>query len=294
MQCAGPRHLDSEVKVDDFEHPEPKIEAVSYSSRQWPMDGFFGPKCPPALNKRPRSPGLKWYRHYDSPESLKHGRVLIIDYIKQDCSKAGSRKVTSQEISSIEGLRKLYANPDRSAEVVLRVIHAQDADWATKFLLHKFAINAQNDVVGTDFGRYVKYKRPERRGGKPFLSGKSWKTTHDPWRGVSRTSFALDYLKHYKCPKPALRRGDTKDKLMELNSYDENDNPRYGYDVFIQKLSCYIQYKESVVSHLASCTVVTALAIRELQLTLNALNLSLCLLPLSHSFQTAFLTFRNQ
>ena len=257
-QMAGSRQSDSEVKTDDFEHLVREPEAVSYSARQWPMHGFPDGKGPKAWNRRPRSPGLKWYRHYDSPESLKHGRVLVIDYIRKDSSKAGNRKVVSQEISSIEALRKLYSNPARNAEAVLRVIHVQDALWATKFLLHKFAINAQNDVVGTDFGKYVRYKRPERRGGKPFLSGKSWKTTHDPWRGVSRTSFGLDYLKHYSCPTPALRRGDVKDKLMELNYYDENDNPRYGYDVFVQRLSCYIQFKESVVRILALSIAVLA------------------------------------
>ena len=253
------------MKTDDFQNPRPKTEAVPYSARQWPIGELPGPKGLKAWNRRPRSPGLKWYRHYDSPESLKCGRVLVIDYCKMNQSKAGNRKVASQEISSIEGLRKLYSSPDRSAEAVLRVIHVQDADWATKFLLHKFAINTQNDVVGTDFGKYVKYKRPERRGGKPFLSGKSWKTTHDPWRGVSRTSFGLDYLKHYPCPEPALRHEDAKEKMMELNDYDEDDNPRYGYDVFIQRLSCYIQYKESVVSILAFCDLTPALRSLEAQ-----------------------------
>ena len=56
-------------------------------------------------------------------------------------------------------------------------MHCQNADWATPFLLHKFNISAQDSLVGTDFGKYVKYKRPEKRGGKTFLSGKSWTTT---------------------------------------------------------------------------------------------------------------------
>ena len=30
---------------------------------------------------------------------------------------------------------------------------------------------------------------------------------------------------------------------MELNCYDDNDNPIYGYDVFVQRVSCYIQVK---------------------------------------------------
>ena len=116
-------------------------------------------------------------------------------------------------------------------------MHVQGADWAVHFLLDKYNINSRDDIVGTDFGRYVKYKRPERRGGKPFLSGKSWKTIHDPWRQVSKTSFGLDYLKHYPCERnPMARRGDSKEKMMELNYYDEHDSPRYGYDVFVQRI----------------------------------------------------------
>lgn len=116
-------------------------------------------------------------------------------------------------------------------------MHCQNADWATQFLLHKFNITARDSLVGTDFGKYVKYKRPERRGGKTFLSGKSWKTTHDPWRGLSRTSFGLDYLKYYSCPEAqSAKREDVKEKMMELNYYDKDDNPRYGWDVYVQRM----------------------------------------------------------
>ena len=210
------------------------------------MGNFLGPTGHGGWSKRPRSPGLKWYKHFDSPNGLKCGRVLVIDYVKMDHSKEGTRKVAAQEITSIEALRRLYSKSTTSEEAVLRVIHVQGADWAVKYLLHKYNINSQDDIVGTDFGRYVKYKRPERRGGKPFMSAKSWKTTHDPWRGISRTSFGLDYLKHYPSPEPAKRREESEEKLMELKHYDENDNPRYGFDVFVQRMSCYIQYKESV------------------------------------------------
>lgn len=126
-------------------------------------------------------------------------------------------------------------------------MHCQNADWATQFLLHKFNITARDSLVGTDFGKYVKYKRPEKRGGKTFLSGKSWKTTHDPWRGLSRTSFGLDYLKYYSCPEARMgKEEDSKEKMMELNYYDKDDNPRYGWDVYVQRISCYIQHKETV------------------------------------------------
>ena len=125
-------------------------------------------------------------------------------------------------------------------------MHCQNADWALPYLLHKFNITARDSLVGTDFGKYVKYKRAERRGGKPFLSGKSWQTTHDPWRGLSRTSFGLDYLKYYTCPKAGTKKNDAQDKIMELNYYDKDDNPCYGWDIYVQRISCYIQHKESV------------------------------------------------
>ena len=194
-------------------------------------------------NKRPRSPGLNWYKEYDELEKCRNGRVLLIDYVKQDLSKEGMRKVAAQEIDNIEGLRKIYANPDRCGGAVLRVFHVQNAYWATHFLLRKFNIKSHDDLVGTDFGRYVKYKRPESRGGKPLLTGKAWRTTHDPWRGISRTSFGLDYLKSY--PAQDQARTDMNGKMMELNQYDEEDNPTYGWDIYVQRMSCYIQRKES-------------------------------------------------
>ena len=78
----------------------------------------------------------------------------------------------------------------------------------------------------------MKNKRPERRGSKPFMSARSWKTTRDPWRGIIRTSFGLDYPKPLKVSSRSAvgARSHAKGKLMELNSYDENDNPIYGYD----------------------------------------------------------------
>ncbi|KAL6721270.1 hypothetical protein ACLMJK_000372 [Lecanora helva] len=217
-----------------------KTKAVPFHALQFPLDK--GPQG--GWKKRPRSPGLKWYRKYDSLESLKHGRVLVIDYIKQDHSKQGMRKVAAQEISSVEGLRKMYSNPERCGAAILRVMHCQNAGWAVPFLLHKFNITAKDDLVGTDFGKYVKYVRPERRGNKPFLSGKSWQTVHDPWRGISRTSFGLDYMKQYECPRSSIKAACKKDKMFELNYYNDDDQPEYGWDVYVQRLSCYIQHRE--------------------------------------------------
>ena len=222
-QSSGSRHHDEQ---------QPEFEIKDRSTRPW--------------NKRPQSPGLKWYREYNTLDKPRTGRVLLIDYVKKAYSKEGMRKVAAQEIDNIEALRKIYTNPDRCGEAILRVFHVQNAHWATHFLLRKFNINAHDDLVGTDFGRYVKYKRPESRGGKPLLSGKSWKTTHDPWRSISRTSFGLDYLKPYDVDSKAseIAAGTTR-KLMELNRYDDDDNAAYGWDIYVQRFSCYIQHKES-------------------------------------------------
>ncbi|MCJ1427912.1 hypothetical protein MMC29_005818 [Sticta canariensis] len=201
-----------------------------------------------AWHQRPRSPGLKWHKEYDTPESLKLGRVLLIDYVRQDHSKAGMRKVAAQEISSLDGLRKFYSNRDRGDEAVLRVLHVQNCPWAVQFLLWKFNITSSNDLVGTDFGQFVKNKPSQRPGGKPFVNGKTWNITHDPWRRISRTSFGIDYLKHYKArnnaPQPDT---DSNGKMMDLNCYDEEENPSFGWEVYVQRLCCYIQHRESSV-----------------------------------------------
>ena len=78
---------------------------------------------------------MKWYKEY-TPSSAKNGRVLVIDYVRQDLSKAGTRKVATQEIRDVSGLRHLYSSQRRD-EAVLRVFHVQNADWAVQFLFKK-------------------------------------------------------------------------------------------------------------------------------------------------------------
>ena len=77
MSKAESTHSQDGIQTDTFsESVQP--QAVPYSAMQFPLDrgGQF-------WKKRPRSPGLKWYKKYDTPESLKSGRVLVIDYVKQ-------------------------------------------------------------------------------------------------------------------------------------------------------------------------------------------------------------------
>ncbi|KAK2757958.1 hypothetical protein FQN54_004364 [Arachnomyces sp. PD_36] len=228
--------------------PKTRVENVSEKK---PAGGGTGEGAatggiPKSRKHRPQSPGLKWHKDISEIDP-QCGRVLVIDFVKQDKRKADVRKVAAREIFNLEKLRKVYSEPETTGEAVLRVFHVQNAPWATLFLLRKFNIYNRDDIVGTDFGKYVKHKRPERRGGKPFLSGKTWKVRHDPWRGISATSFGLDYLKHYKVPDPVTRGGldpNDTEKMMELNCYNENDDPVYGYDVYVQRISCYVQHKE--------------------------------------------------
>ncbi|KAF2001423.1 hypothetical protein P154DRAFT_553688 [Amniculicola lignicola CBS 123094] len=191
--------------------------------------------------KRGRSPGIEWHEKW-TKESWKQGRVLLIDYVSRGHTNEGRRKIVAQEFMDIDGLRKFYKNEDLSQQAALRVIHVQNAPWATRFLLRKFNIDASNDLVGTTFGRWAKFSQPKTRNKKPILSGKTFRTQRDPWRGISRAAFGLDYLRHYE--KDKIVRNNSGLKMMELNHYDHFDNPTYGFDVYAQRLSVYVQLSD--------------------------------------------------
>jgi len=171
--------------------------------------------------------------------------VLLIDYVAKELTGQGRRKIVAQEFSDIDGLRKFYRNESLSQQAALRVIHVQNASWATRFLLRKFNIDASDDLVGTNFGRWARYEKPQRRGGKPVLNGKTFRAQRDPWRGISRTAFGCDYLRHYEKNKVADADAENSGmKMMEMNHYDALDQPTYGWDVFVQRLSVYIQMSD--------------------------------------------------
>ncbi|KAF2478000.1 uncharacterized protein BDR25DRAFT_338695 [Lindgomyces ingoldianus] len=192
-------------------------------------------------HKRKPSPGIEWHTKW-TKDSWRDGRVLLVDYVAREHTEGGRRKIVAQEFSDIDGLRRFYLNQDLSQQAALRVIHVQNASWATRFLLRKFNIDASDDLVGTTFGRWAKYEKPQRRGGKPLLNGKTFRTQRDPWRGISRTAFGLDYLRHYA--KHKVANSSSGMKMMELNYFDSSDQPTYGYDVYVQRLSVYVQRSE--------------------------------------------------
>ena len=175
--------------------------------------------------------------------------MLVIDYVRQDLSKEGMRKVAAQEIGDVHTLRRLYDNTERRTEALLRVFHVQNAPWAVEFMLKKFYIKA-DELVGNSFGRYVDNGYPEKkRRGKPLLKSKTWQTQHDPWRGISKTAFSVDYLKSYRVRDPSTQSAsDAQGKMMELNCYDDtnDDTPMYGWDICAQRLVCYFCYRTIV------------------------------------------------
>ena len=225
--------------------PDTYPDAHGYNLRGHKRDGGdFGNKW----HHNMHSQGVPWRKKVDC-NSWEFGRVLLVDYVGKEHTENERRKIVAQEFWNLEGLKKFYDKTNRSKEAALRVIHVQNASWATKFLLKKFNINHHNDLVGTDFGRWAKYEQPQRRAGKPVLNGKTFKAQRDPWRGINRTAFGVDYLKQYERSDEGggnrrLGSNQAAVKMMELNCYDENDNPTYGYDVFVQRLSVYIQRNE--------------------------------------------------
>ena len=141
--------------------------------------------------------------------------------LSKDQSQNRKRKVVAQEVDSLDGLRMLYRDVGRGADANLRLLHVQNAPWATKFLLRKFNIDGRDDLVGSDFGRYAKSSKADRRGGKPFPDAKTWRVQHDPWRGISKTSFGFEYLKEYRVRDPAAEGQSVDEKMMKLNAYDD-------------------------------------------------------------------------
>ena len=76
---AGSGKSEDALQTDTLEHGvQTKTVPAPYSAVQFPMS-----KGPHTWKRQPRSPGLKWYKNYDSPDSLKNGRILVIDYIKR-------------------------------------------------------------------------------------------------------------------------------------------------------------------------------------------------------------------
>jgi hypothetical protein len=208
------------------------------------------------IAKRKRIQSVGWKKRWDENHyPWNAGRVLVVDCYSRDHSDDGRRKTQAYEFSRVSELEEFYSKgPGKTSEHALRVIHVQNAIWAREFLLKKFNITSsgvQDDVVGTGFGRWAKFDKPQYRAGKPVLNSKTFRTSKDPWRGVSRTGFGVDYFKSYK---PGVIPHDSEAarvgfKFMELNHWEEEMGAAiHGYDVYVQRLSVYIQRNEGPVT----------------------------------------------
>lgn len=207
--------------------------------------------------KRVRDPEPEWKIAWDG-QCFPNGRVLIIDYISSDDTATSSTatknsdgkrhtRIQAQEFQVLSELERFYADPRRVQDVALRVVHVQNAAWATAFLIGKFNMDHRDEMVGMPgFSRWAKYEKPRQRNGKPFPYGRTWRPQTDPWRNVSRTAFGMDYLKPYETPAPDKRGlfpagGRTVEaKLLHLNAYEDGHSP-HGFDVSVQRVSVYAQ-----------------------------------------------------
>ena len=186
--------------------PSPKL----YTNNKWTPHQWRTGKRPTWGSKFHDE--LEWHIKW-TPECFKIGRVLIIDYLKNgpDATSPSSARrhvaVAAQEFQDIKDLEKFYSDRNRVHGAALRVIHVQNATWATRFLLRKFNIDHQSEIVGMQgFSKWPRYEKPRQRNGRPFPNGRSWREQTDPWRNVSRTAFGLDYLKTFETQAPSERR----------------------------------------------------------------------------------------
>nr|POE54302.1 hypothetical protein CFP56_41241 [Quercus suber] len=201
------------------------------------------------------APEVAWHIKWDK-DCFPTGRVLIIDYLSNKHSHnatptpGGTRHVAvvSQEFEDLAALKKFYTDSQRVHQAALRVIHVQNATWATEFLQKKFNISNPNELVGMPgFSKWARFEKPRQRNGKPFPNGRSFATQTDPWRSISRTAFVFDYLKIYPTTAPARRdcrpgfgKKPLDAKVMHLNAYEDSRSP-HGYDASVQRMSVYVQ-----------------------------------------------------
>lgn len=112
--------------------------------------------------------------------------------------------------------------------------------------MQKYNITQNHDRSRNAFSQWAKYDKPQRRGGRPMLTARAFRVDKDPWREVWRTGFGFDYLRYFKTEHMHHAPAAAQDfKLMELNKWEENTEgnsyPTHGYDVYVQRLSIYVQ-----------------------------------------------------
>lgn len=152
--------------------------------------------------------------------------TLLVDPLEASLDGTPRRRVEATEYSCLHDLQRLYEHGRRDPDCLLRLFHVQNAPWATRYLLKKFGIDQRSDIVGTDFANYVRQKRAERRGGRPFPTAQTWPLKQDPWRGICKTAFGFDYLgAHLITEVQEPRDSADNDKIMGLHCFDEHGKP---------------------------------------------------------------------
>ena len=126
--------------------------------------------------------------------------------------------------------------------------HVQNALWARSLLFKRYGIvnSYPKDGTGNAFSRWAQYEKPQRRAGHPVLNGRAFRVDKNVWRRVWRTGFGVDYLRYFTPQHmEAAEEPNIQDfKLMELKEWVETDESSYsahGYDVYVQRLSVYLQ-----------------------------------------------------
>jgi hypothetical protein len=253
---SAPLFSPPQISVEDVSQPLTNPEDPLHASPRPSHPGNGNPtdRRNSLFAKRKRIQSVGWKKRWDDNHNpWLSGRVLIVDCYSRDHSDDGRRKTQAYEFSRVSELEEFYSKgPGKTSEHALRVIHVQNAVWAREYLLTKFGLSGvQDDVVGTGFGRWAKYDKPQYRAGKPVLNSKTFRTSKDPWRGVSRTGFGVDYFKSYK---PGVIESGSESarvgfRFMQLNHWDEEMGAAiHGYDVYVQRLSVYIQRNEGPVT----------------------------------------------
>ncbi|KAF2684257.1 hypothetical protein K458DRAFT_389463 [Lentithecium fluviatile CBS 122367] len=95
------------------------------------------------------------------------------------------------------------------------------------------------------FGRWVKYARPQRRGGRLALDGKILSTQRDPWRKISRSGFGLDCLKQQR-HTPSVDHASELSKLMKPNDFNSQGDAWVRHDVLVSRLGVYLQARDDL------------------------------------------------
>ena len=161
----------------DAKNPSDSFEYKTWKPQPWK----YGTHVPP-WKHRVHDPDLEWKIKWRK-DCFPTGRVVVIDYISNEAKLPSSNgapakhvAVAAQEFEHLKDLEKFYCDPRRSHAAALRVVHVQNCAWGTGFLLRKFNIDHDSEMVGMQgFTKWARYTGPRQRNGKPFPNGRSWR-----------------------------------------------------------------------------------------------------------------------